>query len=55
MKTQIQTQAGTITFSKTSTILKCCAIAFIIACVISLAGKISLHEFMMNLLDWESI
>jgi len=53
MKTQ--TQNRTVTFSKTATILKCCAIAFIIACAISLAGKISLHEFINNILEWDSI
>jgi hypothetical protein len=52
MKTQTH---QVITFSKTATILKCCAIAFIIACAISLAGKVSLHEFVSNILEWDSI
>jgi hypothetical protein len=50
-----QTHNNTITFSKTATIVKCCAIAFLIACIISLAGKVSLHEFVNNILDWDSI
>ncbi|MCW3101915.1 MAG: hypothetical protein JWO09_355 [Bacteroidetes bacterium] len=53
MKTQTQQQV--VTFSKTAAILKCCAIAFIIACAISLAGKISLHDFINNILEWDSI
>lgn len=52
---ETQTQSRAITFSKTSTILKCCAIAFIIGCIISLTDRISLHEFMLNILDWDSI
>jgi len=48
-------KAQILTFSKTSAILKCCLIAFCIACIISTVGKVSLHEFIQNIMDWESI
>jgi hypothetical protein len=53
MKTQIQTQ--TITLSKGITIIKCCVIALIIACLISAGDKVSAREFVNNILEWESI
>ena len=49
MKTQ------TLTFSKTSAILKCCLVALSIACIISAAGKVNAHEFMQNIMDWDCI
>ena len=47
-------QTGTITLSKTSAIIKCCAVAFMIAILVSMSGHISLHDFYNNLLDWDS-
>jgi hypothetical protein len=44
-----------ITFSKTEAIIKCCIAATIIALLVSLTGKIDLHQFMMNIMDWDTI
>lgn len=48
-------KAQILTFSKTSVIIKCCLIAFCIACIISALSTVNLHEFMQNIMDWESI
>ncbi|HEX8515795.1 MAG TPA: hypothetical protein VF868_06305 [Bacteroidia bacterium] len=49
MNTQI------ITLSKNTTILKCCIVALIIASLISLSGKVTLQEFISNIMEWESM
>jgi hypothetical protein len=53
MKTEIHQQS--ITFSKAATILKCCAIAFLIGSVFSFSNQISIQEFITNILEWDSI
>jgi hypothetical protein len=50
----METQSITQT-SKTKTILMCCLITFVIAVTVSTAGKINVHDFIMNILDWQSI
>lgn len=49
MKTQ------TITFSKNVTIAKCCIAAVSIALLISIADRIDMHQFVLNILDWDTI
>jgi len=49
MKTQ------TIRLSKTETIIKCCIAAVSIALLIHLIGKADMHQFVINILDWDSI
>jgi hypothetical protein len=44
-----------ITFSKTETIFKCCLAAASIAVAIYLVGNIDMHQFMLNILEWDSI
>lgn len=44
-----------ITFSKTNMIIKCCVITVAIACAICAASKVDAHQFIQNILDWDSI
>jgi hypothetical protein len=45
----------TITLSKTKTLIHCCIVSVLIAATISVFGNISIHEFIQNILDWDSI
>jgi hypothetical protein len=45
----------TITLSKTETIIKCCITAAIISFAVIIIGKTDMHQFALNVLDWDSI
>lgn len=49
MKTQ------TVTFSKSLTILKCCFAAALIALTINIIGNVGIHQFIINIMDWNTI
>lgn len=51
----MKTEAQIITYSKAIAIVKCCIAALLIACAMSMPGKIDLHQFIQNLLEWDSI
>ncbi len=41
--------------TKTNILVKYCIISATIAFAITLLGKINVYEFMMNILDWQSM
>jgi len=41
--------------TKTSVLVKYCIISATIAFAITMLSKINVHEFMMNILDWQSM
>ena len=51
----MENQGTIITFSKTRTIINCCIVTLVIAATISLIGKIDIHQFWMNIKDWQNM
>ncbi len=51
----METQTNISIISRTRTIVLCTILSGAIALFITMIGKLNFHEFMINILDWQSM
>ncbi len=51
----METQSNISIISKSKTIIQVSIISAVLAFSITMIGKINMHDFLMNILDWQSM
>ncbi len=51
----MKNQSSITVINKTRTIILCCLISFAISGIVTILGKINVHDFIENIYDWQNM